>query len=92
VDGRHLIVALAIALMTSPAAIGLAHRSSRSEGGRQAATPEARLKQLGLTLPPAAKPIASYVPAVRSGNLVFLAAPVRWPTGSRPSRGRSAPS
>jgi enamine deaminase RidA (YjgF/YER057c/UK114 family) len=73
VDGRHLIVALAIALMTSPAAIGLAHRSSRSEGGRQAATPEARLKQLGLTLPPAAKPIASYVPAVRSGNLVFLA-------------------
>ena len=37
-----------------------------------ATTPEARLKALGLTLPTAAKPIANYVPAVRTGNLVFL--------------------
>ena len=34
---------------------------------------EARLKELKLELPTASKPIASYVPAVRSGNLVFLA-------------------
>ena len=34
---------------------------------------EARLKELKLELPPASKPIAAYVPAVRSGNLVFLA-------------------
>jgi enamine deaminase RidA (YjgF/YER057c/UK114 family) len=34
---------------------------------------EARLKELKLELPPVSKPIASYVPAVRSGNLVFLA-------------------
>ena len=40
---------------------------------QQSASPEARLKSLGLELPPAPKPIASYVPAVRTGNLVFLA-------------------
>ena len=34
---------------------------------------EARLKELKIELPPAPKPLASYVPAVRSGNLVFLA-------------------
>jgi enamine deaminase RidA (YjgF/YER057c/UK114 family) len=40
---------------------------------QQPTTPEARLKALGLQLPPAPKPIASYVPAVRTGNLIFLA-------------------
>ena len=34
---------------------------------------EARLKELKLELPSVSKPIASYVPAVRTGNLVFLA-------------------
>ena len=38
-----------------------------------AATPEARLAALGAKLPAVSKPIANYVPAVRSGNLVFLA-------------------
>ena len=32
----------------------------------------ARLKELGVELPEVAKPLASYVPAVRSGNLVFI--------------------
>ncbi len=36
------------------------------------ATPEAKLAALGLTLPVTNAPIANYVPAVRSGNLVFL--------------------
>lgn len=36
------------------------------------ATIEARLKNLGLTLPQAAAPAANYVPYVRSGNLVFV--------------------
>ncbi len=31
-----------------------------------------RLAELGLTLPEAAKPVASYVPTVRTGNLVFV--------------------
>jgi len=33
---------------------------------------EEKLKELGLELPSAAKPMANYVPAVRTGNLVFL--------------------
>jgi enamine deaminase RidA (YjgF/YER057c/UK114 family) len=33
---------------------------------------EDQLTALGLTLPSAPKPVASYVPAVRSGNLLFL--------------------
>jgi enamine deaminase RidA (YjgF/YER057c/UK114 family) len=44
-------------------------------GGAAAQTtdPEQRLKDLGLTLPEPAKPVANYVRAVRTGNLVFLA-------------------
>ncbi len=34
-------------------------------------TPEERLAEMGLTVPEVAKPVASYVPAVRSGNHVF---------------------
>ena len=32
-----------------------------------------KIKSLGLTLPVAALPVAAYVPAVRTGNLVFVA-------------------
>lgn len=32
----------------------------------------AKLKQLGITLPPVATPAAAYVPYVRTGNLVFI--------------------
>src|SRR5919112_778252 len=31
----------------------------------------ARLAELGIRLPPVAKPVAAYVPAVRSGSFVF---------------------
>ena len=34
-------------------------------------TPEERLAELGLSVPAVAKPVAAYVPAVRSGNHVF---------------------
>ncbi len=33
----------------------------------------AKLAELGLTLPVASKPVAAYVPAIRTGNLVFTA-------------------
>lgn len=35
-------------------------------------TPSAALARLGLTLPAAPKPVAAYVPAVRSGNMIFV--------------------
>jgi enamine deaminase RidA (YjgF/YER057c/UK114 family) len=37
------------------------------------ATPEQRLKELGITLPTPAKPVANYVGWVKTGNLVFVA-------------------
>lgn len=33
---------------------------------------EAKLKELGITLPKAAKPVGSYIPGVRVGNLLFM--------------------
>jgi enamine deaminase RidA (YjgF/YER057c/UK114 family) len=35
-------------------------------------TPEKKLRALNLELPPAPKPVGAYVPAVRTGNLVFV--------------------
>ena len=35
--------------------------------------PEARLKELGITLPAPPQPVANYVNGVRTGNLIFLA-------------------
>ncbi|MDP6933741.1 MAG: RidA family protein, partial [Myxococcota bacterium] len=37
---------------------------------------DARLAELGLTLPPPATPAANYVPTVRTGNLVYVAGQV----------------
>jgi enamine deaminase RidA (YjgF/YER057c/UK114 family) len=34
---------------------------------------KAKLSEMGLTLPIAAKPVAAYVPAIRTGNLIFTA-------------------
>ena len=35
-------------------------------------TPQERLRELGLELPAAPEPVGAYVPAVRTGNLVFV--------------------
>jgi enamine deaminase RidA (YjgF/YER057c/UK114 family) len=40
-------------------------------GSTAGSTPEERLAALGLAVPEVAKPVAAYVPAVRSGNHVF---------------------
>ena len=34
-------------------------------------TPEERLAELGLSVPEVARPVAAYIPAIRTGNLVF---------------------
>lgn len=48
----------------------------------------ARLADLGLALPNVVPPVASYVPAVRSGNLVFTAGQIPLVEGSLPFSGR----
>ena len=44
---------------------------------------EERLTALGLELPPVSSPVANYVPAVRSGNLLFVAGQVPRDAGGR---------
>src|SRR4029453_11581909 len=53
--------------------LGLLLLTSSAAAAQGTGSPEARLKTLGIQLPPAPKPVALYVPAVRTGNLVFLA-------------------
>ena len=48
----------------------------------------ARLASLGLTLPNVVPPVASYVPAVRTGNLVFTAGQIPLVDGQLPCSGR----
>lgn len=56
-------------------------------------TASERLTGLGITLPPAPRPVASYVPAVRSGNLLFVSGQIPLAdgkvlmTGALPSAG-----
>ena len=49
-------------------------------------SPEEKLAELGITLPGASSPVANYVGAVRTGNLLFLAGcgPARGPDGKSP--------
>ena len=47
-----------------------------------------RLAELGLGLPPVAKPLAAYVPAVVSGNLVFTAGQLPMVEGALPATGK----
>ncbi len=50
--------------------------------------PEVRLQELGFTLPEVAKPVAAYVPAVRTGNLVFISGQIPIREGSLLAQGR----
>jgi enamine deaminase RidA (YjgF/YER057c/UK114 family) len=60
-------------LKLRPLAAALVILIASDVAAQSAASPEARLETLGIELPPAPKPIAAYVPAVRTGNLIYLA-------------------
>ncbi len=53
-----------------------------------AATPEEKLAELNLELPAVSAPVANYVSAVRTGNLVFLAGHIPRDASGQPIRGR----
>ena len=54
-------------------------------------TPTDRLKVLGLSLPPAPKPVAAYIPFVRTGNLVYVSGQLPFQDGKLIATG-SVPS
>jgi enamine deaminase RidA (YjgF/YER057c/UK114 family) len=51
-------------------------------------TVQDRLAELGLTLPTAARPVAAYVPTVRSGNQVWVSGQVPLVDGAVPTTGK----
>lgn len=60
-----------------------------SPAARQEASPEARLRRLGIELPPAPQPVATYVPAVVVGNMLYVAGHTpRRPDGSPGYQGK----
>jgi enamine deaminase RidA (YjgF/YER057c/UK114 family) len=54
----------------------------------QDATPQERLAALGLTLPPVAAPLAAYVPALRSGAMVYTSGQLPMVEGQLVSAGK----
>ena len=48
----------------------------------------AKLAEIGLTLPVAAKPVAADVPAIRTGNIVFTAGQLPLVNGAMPATGK----
>jgi enamine deaminase RidA (YjgF/YER057c/UK114 family) len=53
-----------------------------------AGSAKARLRELGIELPEVAKPLASYVPAVRSGNLVYTSGQLPMQAGKLAATGK----
>ncbi len=51
-------------------------------------TVEARLAELGLTLPSLAKPVAAYVPAIVTGNLVYTSGQLPFVDGALVTTGK----
>jgi enamine deaminase RidA (YjgF/YER057c/UK114 family) len=51
-------------------------------------TPEERLAELGLSVPEVAKPVAVYVPAVRTGNYVFTSGQLPMRSGELMTTGK----
>lgn len=62
--------------------------ASSGAGGTTSGTIEARLAELGLTLPPVAAPVAAYVPAVIEGNLVHTSGQLPFQGGQLPATGK----
>lgn len=51
-------------------------------------TPTQRLAELGITLPPVVAPVAAYVPALRSGNYVYVSGQLPFVDGELPVTGK----
>src|SRR5262245_8072406 len=68
--------------MDHPPPGGYAAPIARDQGDRRMTGKiDGRLKELKIELPAAAKPVANYVPVVRTGNLAFVAGQVTYLNG-----------
>src|SRR5271170_6794105 len=65
----------------------LNHGTFRANGSFFMDVP-AKLKELGWTLPQPAKPIAAYLPAVKSGSLLFVSGQLPWREGKLLATGK----
>jgi len=73
VKGTVLVMATVIVACIGPGgAFGGSQSSATNADDVGEADPEARLAELGIVLPEPSVPVANYVKAVRSGNLIFL--------------------
>ncbi len=73
VKGMVLVMVTVIVAFGGPGgAFGGSQSSATNADDVAEADPEARLAELGIVLPEPSVPVANYVKAVRSGNLIFL--------------------
>ncbi len=68
-----LLPAAVVLLVLLAPLLGCAAGAEESTDASEATSPEARLAAMGIELPEPSPPVANYVRATRSGNLVFLA-------------------
>lgn len=66
------LVGLMVGLIPAGGVLSASSISEAETGQRTPEDPEYRLEKLGIVLPEPTAPVANYVKAVRSGNLVFL--------------------
>jgi enamine deaminase RidA (YjgF/YER057c/UK114 family) len=69
-DRRAALLFGTAALLAAPPVV---LRPASAQAAAAAGSAEARLRERGIELPRVGAPVANYVPAVRTGNLVFLA-------------------
>ena len=73
IKGMVLVMATMIVAFGGPGdSFGESQSSATNADDVVEANPEARLAELGIVLPEPSVPVANYVKAVRSGNLIFL--------------------
>ena len=73
----RLLYVVVLVMLLSACGNNAENTSTEPEVAKAQTTPqediEAKLEKMGITLPEASKPVANYVNAVRTGNLVFMA-------------------
>lgn len=80
---RKILKGIGVTVGAAAAGVGLsdvvrfAEASEKKGGGKI----EARLKELGIELPPVAKPVAAYVPAVKTDQWVYCAGQIPFVKG-----------